>query len=201
MAAYTLRIFVPSDIGCTEDRLQWYFEGAIRGWHQGFATENDPIRGMSKACVVALKPKPDDSASRIAGLEARLAESEAALTDCRSKGDNTLRDAAMLEAGFTAATANADHARERLEVERAENAALKAEVERLREAANASLRLGEIYTNAVRIEGGPARIRMSDGSLVTGEIAELVEALGKAMAVNAAVARSALQAIKEAGNG
>ena len=64
MSHHILRVFAPSDIGCTEDRLHWYFEGAVRGWHQSFAGENDPIRGMSRSIVLVQNAQKTREAER-----------------------------------------------------------------------------------------------------------------------------------------
>lgn len=51
-----VRVFFPADMNVGPDRARWYLEGAIRGWWQQFATENDPIREMKRATVVFPAP-------------------------------------------------------------------------------------------------------------------------------------------------
>ncbi len=50
-----LVIYFPRDMTVSPDRAKWYIEGALKGWWQSFATENDAIRGMARCCPVILK--------------------------------------------------------------------------------------------------------------------------------------------------
>lgn len=56
LKSMNVTIFFPLDMDVGPDRARWYVEGAIRGWWQGFATANDPIRKMRAACVVFPAP-------------------------------------------------------------------------------------------------------------------------------------------------
>lgn len=52
---FAIKVFVPSDVTCTEDRIKWYLDHAIRGYHRDFALETDPIRKMSQCSVMVEK--------------------------------------------------------------------------------------------------------------------------------------------------
>lgn len=54
---YAVEVFVPSDVDVSEDRIRWYFDHAVRGYHRGFALGADPIRGMAR-CTVRIKKVP-----------------------------------------------------------------------------------------------------------------------------------------------
>jgi len=54
---YSIDVFVPSDVDVSDDRLRWYFDHAVRGYHRGFALDTDPIRGMGR-CSLRIKQVP-----------------------------------------------------------------------------------------------------------------------------------------------
>ncbi|WP_313014565.1 hypothetical protein [Brevundimonas sp.] len=54
---YEVRVFVPSSVEVSEDRIRWYLDHAVRGYHRQFASPTDPIRGMNR-CSVDIKKVP-----------------------------------------------------------------------------------------------------------------------------------------------
>lgn len=83
---FTLKVFVPSNVTCTEDRLRWYFDHAIRGYYKQFALETDPIRGMLDCSVTVEKTplKTETQAAEIARLTAQVETQRKELSEYRS---------------------------------------------------------------------------------------------------------------------
>jgi hypothetical protein len=84
---FTLKVFVPSKVTCTEDRLRWYFDHAIRGYYKQFALETDPIRGMLGCSVVVEKTplKAESQAAEIERLTVALAKANAGFEEYERK--------------------------------------------------------------------------------------------------------------------
>jgi hypothetical protein len=68
MAVFQITVVTPPDMAVSDDRMAWYIEGAIRGWHHSWSTDADPIRQMSKASVASKRiSKPDAAKIKEAG--------------------------------------------------------------------------------------------------------------------------------------
>jgi hypothetical protein len=74
---YVIKAFVPSDMDVGDDRIRWYFDHAIRGYHRTFAAETDPIRAMGR-CSVGVEKVPLAALSAPPPAEPREGEADPA---------------------------------------------------------------------------------------------------------------------------